>query len=257
MTFGISKLSIIPGRKEPSDKSENITQVLFGEHYTVLSESDNGKWIEIKLAHDKYRCWIDKKQHTALNQAQFEELEAMERPRTLDLLGIAKDKSIDNYFNLPLGSQLPFFDNGHFEIGLSSFEFKGTLAVPDKRNLIPYAHLFLNAPYLWGGRTPFGIDCSGFSQMCYKLIGIQIPRDAYQQIEIGTEVNDLESSEAGDLVFFENDQKRITHVGILINQEEVIHASGRVRIEKIDFRGIYNVEMKGYSHNLAGIRRVL
>ncbi len=255
MTFGISKLSIIPGRKEPSDKSENITQVLFGEHYSVVNE--NEKWIEIELAHDQYRCWIDKKQHTEISKTRFEELENMEKPRTLDLLGIAKDQSIDNYFNLPLGCQLPFFSNGHFEIGTSSFEFKGNLAVADHHNLIPYAHLYLNSPYLWGGRTPFGIDCSGFTQMCYKLIGVQIPRDAYQQIEVGTVIENLESSEPGDLVFFENDQKRITHVGILISPEEVIHASGRVRIEKIDFRGIYNVEMKGYSHNLAGIRRVL
>jgi len=255
MEYGISKLSIIPGRAEPSDKAENITQILFGEHYTIIDS--NEKWLKVELAHDQYQCWIDKKQHTGMSKEQFDLLESIENPRTLDLLGIAKDNVHNTYHNIPMGSQLPFFDDGEFSIEDSEFRFKGNLAVQEKDNLIPYAHLYLHAPYLWGGRTPFGIDCSGFAQMCYKLIGIQIPRDAYQQAEIGEELASIEDTQLGDLVFFDNEDKKITHVGLMISKDEVIHASGRVRIEKIDKRGIYNVDLKGYSHSLCKIKRVL
>lgn len=255
MTHGISKLSIIPGRAEPSDKAENITQILFGEHYTIIDSQE--KWLQVELANDNYKCWIDKKQHTEIDQEKFEMLQNNDWPRTLDLLGIANDINIDNYFNLPMGSQLPFFENGDFHVEGSYFHFKGNLAVPDPANLIPYAHLYLNSPYLWGGRTPFGIDCSGFVQMVFLLIGHKLPRDAYQQAEVGTEVDGLENVLAGDLAFFENNEGKITHVGLMLNSEEIIHASGRVRIETIDHRGIYNVDMKDYSHNLKLIKRIL
>ena len=254
MKYGISKLSIIPGRAEPSDKAENITQILFGEHFEILEEQE--KWKKIRMPDDNYVCWICYKQYEEISKEAFDFLCDNFWPRTLDLLGIVKDLDTQDYHNLPLGSQIPFFDDGNFHINEASFIFKGTLAAASTKNIIPYAYLYLNAPYLWGGRTPFGIDCSGFSQMVYKLIGIKIPRDAYQQEEIGTEVS-LENAKEGDLAFFVNAKGRVNHVGIMMKDKQVIHASGRVRIDKIDKRGIYNTDIVGYSHNLKNIKRII
>ena len=253
MSYGISILSIIPGRKEPSDKNEQITQVLFGEHYKVLEEQS--KWLRISLTHDNYECWIDRKQHLAISDNEFEFLQNSEVPRTLDLLGIAKDKNTNSYYNIPLGSRLPFFEDGKFRLDACDFDFKGNLAINDHDNLMGYAHLFLNAPYLWGGRTPFGIDCSGFSQMAYLLIGIQIPRDAYQQAEIG-EVIDFKDVKTGDLAFFANDSGNIHHVGIITSPNYIIHASGKVRLDLFDETGILVEQTGEYSHSLHSIRRI-
>lgn len=251
-THGISKLSIIPGRAEPSDRAENITQILFGEHYTVIEKQK--KWVKIRLAHDNYECWIDKKQFQSLSQEQFDFLEEHPPKRSIDLLGITKDQKSDTYYNLPLGSQISFLKDENFEIAGTPFRFKGNLSDDDRNKIVGYAYLYLNAPYLWGGRTPFGIDCSGFVQMIHLLVGIRIPRDAYQQFEIGEEIPHLDKAKKGDLAFF-GDADKITHVGILLSPVECIHASGKVKIDPIDEKGI-KPDGEEYSHFLKGIRRI-
>ncbi|MNL48577.1 Gamma-D-glutamyl-L-lysine endopeptidase [compost metagenome] len=117
--------------------------------------------------------------------------------------------------------------------------------------------MFLNAPYLWGGRSILGIDCSGFTQVCYKILGIKLKRDAYQQADQGELVSFINEGKLGDLAFFDNAEGRITHVGILINSHQIIHASGRVRIDSIDHQGIFNEETQQYSHKLRIIKRIL
>ena len=255
MGFGISKLSILPGRKEPSDKAENVTQVLFGEHYEVI-ESEK-KWVKIKMAHDNYECWIDYKQHNDIPESDYKKLQEANYPRSLDLLGIVKDQTNSSYHNLPIGSKLPFFVERDFNIGESKYYFKGETSVYDKNNLMNYARLYLNAPYLWGGRTPFGIDCSGFAQMCYLLIGVNIPRDAYQQAEIGTVVSSISDIQEGDLAFFVNDSGRINHVGIMISKNQIIHASGQVRIDGFDQKGIFVESPDTYTHQFSQVRRII
>ena len=121
---------------------------------------------------------------------------------------------------------------------------------------------FLGAPYLWGGRTPWGVDCSGLVQMIFILMGIYLPRDAAQQAEEGDVVDLLDLSEPGDLVFFDNDEGRIVHVGVVLTRNDeddlrVAHASGRVRIDRLDQQGIYNAEEGRYTHKLRLVRRVL
>ncbi len=115
---------------------------------------------------------------------------------------------------------------------------------------------FLNCPYIWGGRIPSGIDCSGLTQLVYKIHGIAIPRDSWQQSEAGTVVSFLEEAENGDLLFFDNDKGKISHVGILMAQGLVIHASGRVRIDRLDHQGIYRDDLKRYTHKLRTIVRI-
>jgi cell wall-associated NlpC family hydrolase len=116
---------------------------------------------------------------------------------------------------------------------------------------------FLNVPYLWGGKTPFGIDCSGFSQIVVRCIGINLHRDAYQQAEQGKVVSFLEEVQTGDLAFFDNEEGRITHVGIMLNSHSIIHASGKVRLDNIDSYGILDAENRNYSHKLRIIKRLL
>jgi len=117
--------------------------------------------------------------------------------------------------------------------------------------------MYLNAPYLWGGRSPFGIDCSGFTQVIYKLNGFKLPRDASQQATIGETLSFIEESESGDLAFFDNEEGNIIHVGIMLENNNIIHASGKVRIDKIDHQGIFNSETNTYSHRLRLIKKIL
>ena len=119
------------------------------------------------------------------------------------------------------------------------------------------AQSLLNVPYQWGGRSPMGMDCSGFTQVVFKILGKKLLRDAWQQAEQGVLVNFIEEIQPGDLVFFDNEEGRIIHVGIALANHKIIHASGCVRIDNLDHHGIYNTETRKYSHNLRIIKRVL
>lgn len=259
-TYGISILSIIPGRKEPADAAEQVTQLLFGEHYEV--KETRKKWIRIRTALDNYECWIDKKQHFAIDEKFGERLNKQKFiPVSLEMAGWVQQVSNNSIVPIVLGSSLPFLDHGQFKIGKELFKFEGQHQLKaDKKNtslLVQQALVYLNTPYLWGGRHPFGIDCSGLVQICYKTIGINLPRDAYQQAALGSSLSFIEEAEPGDLAFFDNDEGKIIHVGILLKDNYIIHASGKVRIDRIDHQGIYNNEINDYSHRLRIIKRII
>lgn len=259
-TFGINTLSVIPGRAEPSDASEQVTQLLFGEYYEV--KESRKKWIRIITAMDQYECWIDRKQHTAIDEKFADKLQKQKfMPTSLEMAGIAIRLSDKTMIPILLGSSLPFFKDGLFKLGNDEYQFDGQVQEKaDKKNmnaLVQHAMMYLQTPYLWGGRHPFGIDCSGLSQICYKMIGIYLPRDAYQQANLGHALSFIEESQPGDLAFFDNDEGRIIHVGILLEDNYIIHASGHVRIDRIDHQGIYNNEQRDYSHRLRIIKRII
>lgn len=256
--FGICHLSIVPVRAEPSDKSEQVTQLLFGEHFEILEHSE--KWVRLRISYDQYEGWIDRKQFKAISEQEFERLRNTDYWLSLDVVNPAEKSNKEN-INLVIGSTLPFFDGLHFKLGEEQYTYFGksarvqTKILPERLEEIAFS--FLNAPYLWGGRSPFGIDCSGFTQVVFKMMGVALKRDAWQQAEQGSLVNFFEETILGDLAFFDNEEGRITHVGLVLPGGRIIHASGRVRVDVFDHQGIFNTEAKKYSHKLRIIRRVL
>lgn len=252
MSYGICILSVIPCRAEPNDRAEIVTQLLFGEHYAVLEEEP--KWVKIKIQYDSYEAWICRKQFTEITSQEHDELTINKFELVGDYFGELNHNEKGKII-VSLGSTLPYLHQGKIKIRQEQYKYKGEIAKKDFSLLEKYALNYLNTPYLWGGKSPSGIDCSGFSQMVYKLCGYKLPRDAYQQAKEGETVGFVASANLGDLAFFDNAEGHITHVGIILNDGKIIHASGKVRIDLIDHQGIYNQELKTYTHQLRIIKR--
>ena len=260
MTHGICNLSVIPGRAENSDKSEQITQLLFGEHFSVIKKE--GNWLYIRCAFDQYECYIDAKQCQEISEETYNELNSKEIICSTDLLQLLEDVEKKSYLPITIGATLPYFDGQTCNLEGYEYNFDGNTTLnhanETKANIIlDSAFVFMNAPYLWGGKSALGIDCSGFTQTVFKIAGLKLLRDAYQQAEQGETINFISESQTGDLAFFDNAEGRIIHVGIIIGDGKIIHASGMVRVDKIDHQGIYNEQIGAYSHNLRLIKRIL
>lgn len=252
--FGICNLANIPLRFEPSDRSEIVSQVLFGEHFEVLEELK--QWRRIRLHYDNYEGWVDSKQFQIISEADYITLSKEPIVLNADLIDYISAPN-NTLLPIPLGASLSFLN--HSNINSAHFEFDGTKTsgIQDKNKLINTAFMYLNAPYLWGGKTPFGIDCSGFTQMVYKLNGHYLHRDASQQATQGDALSFIEESEPGDLAFFDNEEGNIIHVGIIMENNYIIHASGKVRIDRLDHLGIFNPETQKHTHKLRVIKKVI
>lgn len=251
--YAICNLSIVPMRAEPSDKSELVSQVLFGELFQVLEEHKN--WLRIQMAKDEYMGWIDKKQCMSIDEEVYLELLKQQPVFCGELIDAVYNEK--DLLSVPLGAELTFMENK--EVNVSGFRCEGmrVSGVKDRNSLMETASKYLNAPYLWGGRTPFGIDCSGFTQMVYALSGYQIPRDAKDQAKIGSSLSFIEECETGDLAFFDNEEGNIIHTGIVIENNYIIHAHGRVRIDRLDHLGILNVDTGVHSHKLRILKKII
>ena len=253
MKYGISNIAIVPMRIEAVDQAEMVNQILFGEHFKVLEVRK--KWSKVRLAHDSYEGWVCNKQWIEIEKDIYKQLDKEVATIAIDILDII---SKDHHQPIVIGSILPSYKSGHALINNEMYQFDGltTAGFTKKEKLAENALMYLNAPYLWGGRSPLGIDCSGFTQMVYRLQGVDLPRDAYQQAEVGTTLSFVEESEAGDLAFFDNNEGRITHVGIILENNHIIHASGKVRIDRIDQQGIFNKELGTHTHKLRLIKSI-
>jgi cell wall-associated NlpC family hydrolase len=247
MLYGICPLSVVPIRAEASDASEMVTQLLYGDHFEIIE--NNPKWIKIRIAYDGYEGWLDKKQTFEIDENTFKSL-ANKNNYSTDLLGLMST-STKQLMPVCIGSAI-------HSSQLLKHQFDGaTNEGFTKANLIDTAMLYLNSPYLWGGKSPFGIDCSGFSQMVYKISGIPLYRDASEQAKQGQALSFIEESEPGDLAFFDNDEGKIIHVGIMMKDNYIIHAHGQVRIDRIDHSGIFNADTGRYSHSLRVIKKIV
>jgi len=236
-----------------------VTQLLFGETFVLLDE--NEKWFRVRLTHDQYECWVDKKQVELL---QDDALLHSEPHLVSDPYAQAVDTQSQTPIPIVMGSLLHGFDGSSFQMGNSSYLFNGKavkLQDPSPENINELALQLLNLPYLWGGRSTYGLDCSGLTQLMYRMCGVSIPRDSYQQASMGKELDLVEEALDGDLAFFQNEEGRITHVGVVLTGQDtstagkmILHASGKVRIDPLDQEGIYNLETESYSHTLSSVK---
>jgi len=270
MEFGISLQSIIPVRKDPSHLSEMVTQLLFGELYHIYQ--DQNDWLHIRMTWDNQGGWIPLKQATLLDEQEFLRLLHAETPVSMDLVQLIANETRKTMFAILLGSSLPGLEGQFFTVGGESFRFEGSVSdtsgieglhTPQERKelsqqLVDDTLIYLHAPYLWGGRSPFGIDCSGLVQAAYRLKNVKLLRDASQQATQGEVVNLLDEALPGDIAFFGDDETgHITHTGVLADRFRIIHASGIVRVDAIDHEGIYDEKQGKYTHKLRLIKRIL
>lgn len=255
--FGICHLSLVPLRAEASDKSEILSYLLFGDCFEILEQTE--KWTLILTSFDNYSGWVDSKQILMISARQYDEYSLQSSTLGAAVYQPLVKISSGELLYLLAGSSIPPLCDHQFFLAAEEYRFPATplfaSGTPIENLVTTYARFFLHAPYLWGGRTLFGIDCSGFSQIVYKMLGIKLPRDAWQQAEGGQTVNFLQEAVPGDLAFFDNEEGRIVHVGIMLADQQIIHASGRVKIDPIDDQGIYSLDLKRHSHKLRIIKR--
>ncbi|MGM0636298.1 MAG: NlpC/P60 family protein [Bacteroidota bacterium] len=248
MQYGICELSIVPVRASADDASEMVTQLLYGDTFEILSSQK--QWIYIRIAFDSYEGWIDSKQAFFISEEDYSNINSMFPVCSTDLIEFVQTKKA--LLPISIGSVLR--STQILQHQYDGEKSSGKLA----KNRIPEVSLlYLNAPYLWGGKSPFGIDCSGLTQMVYKICGFALQRDASQQAKQGFPLSFIEESEPGDLAFFDNEEGDIIHVGILLGDNNIIHAHGKVRVDKLDHTGIFNVDTKTYSHNLRVIKKLI
>ncbi|MBN9295910.1 MAG: C40 family peptidase [Filimonas sp.] len=253
MTYVACIVAAAPIRALGSHRSEMVSQLLLGEFAKVLEVEKD--FVKVQCLHDGYEGWCQTSQLTEVdedvirytNVAYTTERNAMVR---MDNTAVYPSLSTPVYDD---GKELQL---GKYELNYSNVAGKEIYDSFDGKIIARLANNYLNTPYLWGGRSSFGIDCSGFTQQVFKVVSINLMRDAYQQATQGEVVGFLQESICGDLAFFDNEEGRITHVGIMLNAEEIIHSSGRVRIDKMDNQGIINTDTGQRTHKLRIIKRI-
>ena len=251
MKYGICLSAQIPIRESHSERAEMGTQMLFGETCKIIDLKN--KWYFVYTDTDQYLGWCDAQSVTVIPREEYLKIEEEKHPCISS--PFAQIVANNETLTISQGSTLPFLNGSTFQINNKSFKLlSGSTNKPEgAANLVKS---ILGAPYLWGGRTLMGIDCSGLIVNVFKTLNVYLPRDASEQIAYGETVSFLDEAQPDDLCFFDNAEGKITHVGLLIDNQTIIHASGKVRIDKIDHQGIYNEDLKKYTHHLRIIKRI-
>ena len=211
---------------------------MYGESADILEVNKN--WTKIKMHYDGYEGWMDTKQIKPVTEEYL-----ANRKVNLITEDFSSVMTLEGKTLLSMGSEVEF----PAVASRRSHDVRESIALTAKE--------FLNIPYLWGGKSFFAVDCSGFVQLVYKIHNVKMPRDTYQQAEVGETLSFVEESQPGDLAFFENSEGKIIHVGIMLENQKIIHASGKVRIDTLDSSGIFNKEMNKHTHKLRVIKSIL
>lgn len=258
LKFGISLLSLIPMRREPAEESEMVSQLLFGEHYEIVNQS-NG-FMQVINRYDNYTGWINADTHHGISESFYNQLNETGSVPVQDSLVMSIERKGYQPTRILAGSSLPGLNakKNTIEVDGEVFHIRWTFEkfnVRGVESIINTAGHFMNSPYLWGGRSWAGCDCSGFVQMLYKIHGIRIERDTFEQVKQGVLIEKLEEARAGDLAFFADEEERVYHVGLVISPSEIMHSLGYVHIDRLDEKGIFSLAYQEYTHELYCVRR--
>ncbi len=261
MEYSICYYTYIPLRAEPSEKSEMVSQILFGEIVEVLEENNDKGFCFIRNTFDNYTGWCNNKLLYPLSIEEYNHHKPGRVLITTEIVTIIKAVNSSDNLYLSAGSTLSLTDDNFLKIFNKTYHVDDSLIKDSRKSkisqILDSALKFINVPYLWGGRSSFGTDCSGFIQNIFKQAGIALSRDARQQFLHGAAIDNVEDALPGDLMYFHNENKEITHTGLYIGNNQIIHASGSVKADKIDDKGIISATNRIYTHYLAGIKRIL
>ena len=257
LSFAYCNTTVAPMRSEPGHRAEQVNELLFGDRVEILEMNDKD-WAKIRCEWDGYEGWCKASQLAIITRKAYQKQNKALTARHTDKLVFEKSEML-----LPLGADLFPLKGGKVTIGIEQGKYKGkkldvSTLNPEAEAIKEAAMQYLNAPYVWGGRTIHGVDCSGLTQMAYKLCGKAIPRDAAKQAEVGETVDFLQHTHCGDLAFFDNPEGKIVHVGIILDEHTIIHATdtaGRVVIDRIDQGGIISISQRKRTHNLRLVKR--
>jgi hypothetical protein len=256
--YGVSRLALVAVRQAAHADASQITQLLFGDHYEVLKKSESGAWLFIKIHFDGSEGWIEAEQHHSISKEYFDQINHANFKITTDLTcNILFKKSP---ITILLGSIVPISNSELFKME-EQFAFNGEAkSLGQKREvefIVTTAMKYLNAPHLAGGKSPFGVDAAGLVQMVFKVAGYTLPHAIIHQLAEGRVVKSLGDAQPGDLAFFSRKDDVVSHVGIVLGDEKIIHAFGRVRIDHLMKEGIMRSDTKIYTHHLKEIRRIV
>ncbi len=249
MQYGICNLSIVPVRVAADHATQLVTQLLYGEHFKVLEKRKH--WSKVRIALDNCEGWISNSQYKEIDEDSYNTINTASKQLTTNLVDYISDEN-NRLMPIPMGSVI-----SNTDLLQHTFEGESTSDKKSRQDLISSALLLVNTPYLLGGKTPFGIDASGFTQLVYSLSGYGLLRQANEQATQGEVLSFIEESEPGDLAFFDDAEGNIVHVGIIMADNYVIHCQEKVRIDRIDHTGIFNVDTKLYSHKLRVIKKII
>lgn len=254
--YGICQLSLIPVRRDPAERSEMVTQILCGETFEIIETHE--AWSCIRIFADAYEGWVNTRMLHFIDKEKFDFINCQPSVTLRESAILVNDHSSQVSIWLPGGSSFIYLDNCLYagEIPLGFIPDDSLSGPGTKINIVSDSLKYLNAPYLWGGKSIFGIDCSGFTQVIFKMNGFLLPRDVWQQASIGVRINTGNDIRPGDMAFFKNVYGEISHTGIMHNAKTIIHASSKVRLEPLDAKGIIRPEDGSYSHQLSHFQRL-
>ena len=250
MQYGLAHLSVIPVRINPDNTAEMITQLIYGDHFKIKEERKY--WCRVQNRFDGIEGWVLNGQITKIEENSFLAIEEQ------DTCVLSQD--LFTYISTKKNVLQPVVLGSRLDVApllQHTYEEEAPTVFTAKQELVKTAFLFLNAPFLNGGKTPLGTDASGFTQMVYRLSNLKLLRTTQEQAKQGEALSFIEESEPGDLAFFDDSEGNINHVGIILQDNYIIHAHHKVRIDRIDHTGIFNTDENRYSHQLRVIKKIV